>query len=180
VVTWDIEIQTNPEDCIDGWDGARRGECGVSCVALFDTASGRMHIYDHHDLTECVEHLNTADLLVGFNTLEFDTPALESVVGSSILPDQYDILHEIWKANGKRFKGYRLGDICERMGLGSKNGEGARATDLFKQKRFGRLFDYCMNDVHLTRMLAQFINDHGHILSPDGLPLVMPRPDVEV
>jgi len=138
-----------------------------------------MHIYDHHDLAECVEHLNSADLLVGFNTLEFDTPALESVVGSSILPDQYDILHEVWKAIGKRFKGYRLDDICRRLNLGCKNSEGARATELFASGHFGKLHDYCMNDVHLTRMLAQHINDHGHILSPDGIPLVLPPPGVE-
>lgn len=179
-ICWDIEIRTSPNECVDGWEGARRGECGVSCVALFDSYSGRMHVYDEHDLERCVAHLNGADLLVGFNTIEFDTPALTGVTGEDILPDQYDILHEIWKALGTRVKGYKLDDICQRAGLGAKNSNGEFATVLYKKQHFGRLFDYCMNDVHLTRKLSNHIAREGSIPGPDGALLYLPSPGVEV
>ena len=85
VITWDIEIMIGPDEHPDGWEGARRGECGVSCVSLYDTSTGRFHVYDEHDLEDCAAHLTSADLLVGFNTIEFDTPAFQGTVGIVVL-----------------------------------------------------------------------------------------------
>jgi uncharacterized protein YprB with RNaseH-like and TPR domain len=149
-------------------------------VAIYDTDTGRTHVYDEHDLEQCIEHLNSADLLVSFNGIEFDTPALQGVTGMEIVPDQYDILHEIWKALSTRTKGFKLDNICERLNLPRKNGNGERATDLYRDKRFGRLFDYCINDVQITRSVAHWINEHGFIVAPDGTPLELPRIGVEV
>lgn len=177
VITFDIEIQRDPQG---DWEAARRGASGCSCVALYDTASGRLHVYDEHDLAECVAHLNDADVLVGFNTMEFDTPILESLVQLDILPEQYDVLHEIWKAMPERTAGYKLQQICERHNLGGKNNDGAKATELYANGRFGKLFDYCMNDVHLTRKLVQYIEIHGGISTPDGGFLELPRLGVGV
>ena len=175
VVTWDIEIAQPIEETPGGWEGARRGDAGISCVCLYDTTSGRTHVYDEHDLEECSAHLNSADMLVGFNTLSFDTPVMESVVGYSVLTPQYDILSLIWKELGTRHKGYRLADICERLQLGEKNGNGESAPNLYRKGRFGRLFDYCINDVHLTRKLANWINDNGYILTPEREPIPIPQ-----
>lgn len=176
---WDIEIRLSPDEVPDGWEGARRGECGVSCVAIYDSETGRFHVYDEHDLERCVEHLNEAELLVGFNTLEFDTPALQGAAGLDIFPDQYDILHEVWKALGTRVKGYKLDDICQRLDLGRKNSNGEFATQLYRKGRFGRLFDYCIQDVHLTKSLSNYIEENGYITGPDGQFLHLPRPGVK-
>jgi uncharacterized protein YprB with RNaseH-like and TPR domain len=176
VLTFDLEIILSPTDHPQGWEGARRGECGVSCVAVHDDVIERTLLYNEHDLEECVEHLNDADLLITFNGIEFDTPCLESITGYSILPPQYDILREVWKALGKRQKGYRLGEICERLGLGAKTSDGKRATDMYRDGDFYHLYSYCRNDVKLTRRLADFINENGYILTPDGDELPMPRP----
>lgn len=179
-IVWDCEIKLSPDEVPDGWEGARRGECGISCVALLDSESGRFHVYDEHGLEQCVEHLNEAELLVGFNTLEFDTPALQGAAGLDIFPDQYDILHEVWKALGTRVKGYKLDDICQRAGLGQKNSNGEYATVLYRKQHFGRLFDYCINDVHLTRKLSNFIAREGYIPDHNGNRLYLPSPGIEV
>lgn len=179
IITWDIEIATPIEEVPSGWEGARRGDAGISCLCLYDTGTERMHVYDEHDLEEALAHLNTADFLVGFNTMAFDTPCIESVVGYSVMPEQYDILNLIWKALPQRTKGYRLGQICERLGLGEKNGHGESAPILYRKHRFGRLFDYCMNDVQLTRRLANFINDQQHILTPEHELLMLPALGIE-
>lgn len=179
LLTFDLEIISDPYKHPDTWEGARRGECGVSCVSVYDTQAVRNFIYNEHDLEACVEHLNDADLLVTFNGIEFDTPCLESVTGMSILPEQYDILHEVWRSLATREKGYRLGEISERLHVGSKNGDGARATDLYREGDFRRLYNYCRNDVELTRSVANFINLNGFIYRPDGEPLVLPKPGAE-
>ena len=177
VIVYDTEIKTDPTQHPGGFEAAKRGECGISCVVLYDNEDGRFHTYDEHDLEECMAHMNTADVLVSFNGLEFDTPLLQSVTGEDIWPQQYDILHEIWKALGTRVKGYKLGDVCGRLGLGAKIADGHRATELYAEGRFGKLFNYCINDVHITRMLARFIQKYGHVLTPDGE--ILPLPKIE-
>jgi DEAD/DEAH box helicase domain-containing protein len=180
VITYDLEIAQGPEEIPGGWEAIRKGEGGVSCVSLYDTATERYHLYDENDLEECADHLNQADILVSFNGIEFDTPCFQGASGRDVYPNQYDILHEIWKALGEREKGYKLNQICHRLSLGEKNNDGAGAVELYRNGRFGKLFDYCMSDVSLTRKLANFINRYGYVLAPDGSSLYLATPGTEV
>lgn len=182
------------EEIPSGWDGARRGEAGISCVCVWDSSTERFHVYsakpfdeanemgiwDQGDLDDCLAHLNSADLLVGFNSIDFDTPALQSVSGCDILPEQYDILREVWRALGKRQKGFRLNDLCKRHGIGEKTETGESAPKLYKSGRHGRLIDYCINDVHLTLKLARLIEQQGYVETPEGEQLLVRRPDVRI
>jgi uncharacterized protein YprB with RNaseH-like and TPR domain len=122
-----------------------------------------------------MKHLNDADILVSFNGIEFDTPILQSVTGLDLLPEQYDILHEIWKALMNRVKGYKLNDICVRLGLGEKVDNGASAIQLYHDGEFATLYAYCRQDVWLTKRLMDFINRYGYIITPDGEYLELPR-----
>lgn len=177
-IVYDLEIQKQPDECMGGWEGVRRGEAGISCVVLYDNHTDRFHVYDEYDLEDCVKHLNSADILVSFNGIAFDTPILQSIVGQDVLPEQYDILAEVWSALPTRTKGYKLGDICSRLGLGEKVNNGSSAIELYANGRFGKLFDYCCQDVALTRDLARHIGRHGYIISPDGEYLQLPRIEV--
>jgi len=159
----------------DRWEAARRGDCGISCVCLYDTDTFRYHTYaakpdgdwDDRDIDALFEHLNSADVLVGFNSVAHDTPACIGYFDRDITPEHYDLMTEVWKGLGTRAKGYGLGPICERLGLGKKNlKHNESAPQLYADGRFGHLIDYCIGDVHLTRNLANHINTHGHILSP--------------
>lgn len=175
VITWDLEIQIDPEAHDDGWDAARRGDCGISSVALYDTATGRFHVYDAHTIDDCVDHLNEADVLVGFNSIDFDTPCIEGYADRLLEPEQYDILHEIWSAlNWHKQKGYSLDAVCERALQIGKAQKGKGAVRLFHEGRYAELIDYNINDVHLTRQLANYVFDHGHIIDVNGEFLEIP------
>jgi DEAD/DEAH box helicase domain-containing protein len=178
VITFDLEIKEHPDSCMGGWEGVRRGEAGVSCVAVHDSAIDRTFIYNEHDLEECVGHLNDADMLCSFNGREFDVPILQSITGADILSNHYDILQEIWRALPNRTKGYKLDDICKRLGVGEKNSNGASAIELYRDGDFRTLYSYCRNDVALTRKVARFIDANGYIISPDGEYLQLPRIEV--
>ena len=181
VITYDHEIaKPIPED-EDGnanWDAAKQGKCGVSVVCLFDTSTSRYHVYDQHTIRECILHLNDADMLIGYNSIEFDTPALSAVAKAPIAAPQFDVLKGIWRAlkrDGKSHGGYRLGEVCERtLGL-KKTLDGPRAPSLFASGRWGELVDYCINDVHLTRMLHNHIVEERYIVKPDGSRLALPN-----
>ena len=180
IITWDTEIMEMVENQPNGWDDARNGLCGISCVCLYDTDSARYHTYsacglggtleDWHDedLDAMMTHLNSADLLVGFNTIAFDTPALQGFTGIDVQPEQYDLLHEIWGAVGRKYKGFSLNDLCLRHGLGQKSGTGAGAPSLYQSGRFGALLDYCLGDVALTRKLINYVTENGSIQDAEG------------
>ncbi len=177
-ITWDLETAIPVEEVPGGWDAVRVGAAGVSTVCLYDTRTGRYHVYDAKGLDQCMAHMNSADMLIGFNSLGFDTPIMECLTENSLLTPQYDILCEVWRALPYKAKGFKLTEICQRLGLGHKTVTGASAPTLLREGRFGSLVDYCINDVHLTRRLAHHIEMHGYILSPDGDPIELTRPGV--
>ena len=179
IITYDLEVAKHIDckragcDCEKlSWGDAGRGKAGLSSLVLYDTATSRYHIYDDNRTDEMIGHLNEADLLLGFNNIQFDKPAIEGHTNQRLIPKQFDILQTIRSANGGKFvKGYRLGDICERtLGL-EKSGDGALAPDLFQRGHFAELHDYNLNDVYLTRTLFNFIVEHGFIIGVNGEPL---------
>lgn len=182
VCTFDIEIAEPISAHKDGWNAAKRGECGVACVVVYDTSTERPHIYDPFNIEHCVAHLNAADLIVSFNGIGFDVPCLSGYTGLAIHRPHYDILDDIWTSlgDGKRGHGvWGLGKVAERaLGL-AKSGTGEGAPSLLEQGRYAELIDYCINDVHLTRRLANYIHDHGSVPRPDGTPLRLKGPGVK-
>lgn len=171
LVAMDLEIKegVDPNDPTRGWGAARSGKLGVSVVCVYDYDTDRYHFYDDHNLAEGVAHLEAAEGVVTFNGQEFDLPCLGGVFGQSVRPrSHYDILQEVWKALGRRVKGYGLGPICERtLGL-AKAGSGSNATDLWAEGRTAELYTYCAADVHLTSLLFDHIMDTSHITGIEG------------
>lgn len=170
---FDLEI----EEAVDGvrrtWDDARAGRCGVSLLCLYDSDMDQYLFFDHHNLREGYEYLSNSELLVGFNSADFDLPCLAGALGLPPLPTvpHFDILRAVWQGLGKRRKGYKLAEICDRTLNTSKSGSGDFATTLFAESRFAELYTYCLRDVQLTSKLFDHIMSTGHIVDLDGNPL---------
>lgn len=181
LIVYDIEIEKPlaemPGDCDDDrWQAVRDGEAGISAIVLYDNQSQRYHIYGKESLDEAVDHLNTADLLISFNGITFDSEVIHGVTGRYITVAQYDILQEIWKALGHKQKGFRLQEVATRtLGL-SKNANGEGAPTMAKKGHWATLFDYCLNDVHITRALFNHTVTKGGIADKDGNLLHLARP----
>lgn len=171
IVVYDMEIlRPIPErnGKVD-WNYAKAGKCGISSAVLYDSESGRYHLYDKHRTDALVEHLNSADLCVGFNNIGFDLPAIEGSTGHKITSKQLDLLDEVRKNCKIVGHGlWGLGKICERtFGMG-KSGDGESAPSLAAQGRWGELLDYNLNDTFLTLQLFNHIVEEGWIVAPDG------------
>lgn len=179
ILCWDLEILKPVSSAAGGWEAARRGDCGISALVISDSQTERFHIYDQHDLDAAVDHLDEADLLVGFNTKSFDTEVVYGCTGRMPRAVQYDILDEIWRALPIRTKGWKLDQVAERTLKLGKSGNGEFATALAAKGHWGKLFDYCLNDVHLTKMLFNHIIDMGHVIGPNEEKLILTPPRYE-
>ena len=127
------------------------------------------------DLLESCPHLVT------FNGIGFDIPVIEGILDRKIpLSYHFDLLSLIWEAlNDKRAskRGYTLNDVAHRTLGRGKRGSGTHAPALAEDGHFGELFEYCLQDVLLTRELAQFVQQHGGIIDVNGEVLPLPVPE---
>lgn len=180
ILTWDLELRKPVDSLMGGWEAARAGEAGISALIIKDTETGRYHIYDDKRLDQAVDHLNEGELLVGFNSSDFDQGVLTGITGRQLTTPHYDILAEIWKSlGGHRQKGYKLDDVCQRTIKRGKSGAGRYATTLASLGLWGELFDYCLGDVHITAELFNHIVDHGWVAGPNDEKLDLAAPPTE-
>lgn len=195
-VVFDIEIRKSPDEVEGGWEAKDR--LGFACAVAWVEAEGRFRLFDEGNAQELVELLSGAPLVVGFNHIRFDykvmhmsddlTPARPCIpVGFDegkwpeiVAPGliDFDILLEIWKAVGvgpefspATHGKYGLDSVASHT-LGPryrKTGHGAHAPKLYQDGKWAELFDYCQQDVRLTRDLFRFIRERGYVSTERGL-----------
>lgn len=141
-------------------------DLGLTAFCVWDSAQDYCSVYDGFTVSEGVRQLEMADCAVSFNGSGFDNLLLSDLLGRRVnLNYHFDILKKI-KETGCPWKGNKLGDVCSRtIGL-DKSGVGAHAPTLAKQGRWGELFNYCLQDVYITRQLAQHIRKEGWVIGP--------------
>lgn len=178
IVVFDLETRLHAKQLDEneelGWAKVRAGDGGASAICLYDTAEGWLFLYDEHSIKEAVAHLERADAVVGFRSEAFDIPVVEGLLGRKLrLREHIDLYTLIARTNashglvGQRGDG-TLDAICRRnLGRG-KTGSGAHAPELYAERRFGELFNYCGQDVRLTRDLLQHIAEHGGVKNFTG------------
>lgn len=165
-----------PDDTDAGWDELRSGRGGASAIAVYDTATLSMHLYDDYpkSLETCARHLEQADLVVGFCSEKFDLPCLEGLAGRRLrIAHHYDIYVELVRTLAARGTIGQKGDFTlntlshKNLGRG-KIDKGSNARELVRKGRFGELFNYCAEDVRLTRDLFARLCLNGGLINRNG------------
>ena len=153
IVYFDLETQRTANDA-GGWD--RKGNMRMSIGFIFSTASGTYQVFSEARVHELIERLRRADLVVGFNVLNFDYQVL---MGYTIL----DLIHELPTADlmlemEKRL-GHRLGlDSIAQATLGvQKIAAGLDAIRWWREGRLLEIAEYCCFDVKVTKL----VHEHG-------------------
>ena len=152
IVYFDLETQRTAND-VGGWDKKR--DMGMSLAVTYSTLRGGYHVYGEKDVDALVNELLRADLVVGYNVINFD---YEVLMGYTIvdLPHQcrtLDLLVDIEKALGKRLKLDVVAKAC--LGVG-KTGDGLDAIRWWRQGRMLEIAEYCCYDVKCTKLVHEF------------------------
>ncbi|MDD2290633.1 MAG: hypothetical protein PHV52_00005 [Aliarcobacter sp.] len=138
---------------------------GISIVGVYDFREAKYRVFLDDNLSELQELIDNREFCIGFNNESFDNKLL-AAHGINISEEKsFDLLKAIKEVTGTN-KGFGLGAICEANFRTSKNGDGAFAPILWQQKQYGKVIDYCLNDVSMTlKVLTQLI-DYEFIVDP--------------
>ncbi len=159
IVYFDLETQRTFND-VGGYD--KKAAMGMSVGVTFSTADNAYEIFSEARVGDLVKRLQRADLVVGYNTVNFDYEVLMGYVAIDLAHSliSLDLLVEIEKSLGRRLK---LEDIAQgSLGVG-KIADGLDAIRWFREGRLLEIAEYCCYDVKVTRMVHEFGAAHGKV-----------------
>jgi hypothetical protein len=153
LVYFDLETQRTANDA-GGW--MRKGDMRMSVGVIFSTATGRYEVYGEAQVNQLIERLRRADLVVGFNVLNFDYKFL---MGYTILDLTAELRTADLMVDVEKRLGHRLGlDAIAQATLGiQKTAAGLDAIRWWREGRLLEIAEYCCFDVKVTRL----VHEHG-------------------
>lgn len=140
----------------------------VSVVGTYDYKTDTYKTYRENELTEFFNKLEHASYLIGFNINKFDLPVLSPYyVGDITQFPTLDLLEEVEKKLGHRLS---LDDIAKATLGTQKTGHGFMAIDYFHKGEWGKLEEYCLSDVRITKELYEYMkaNRKFYFNTPTG------------
>lgn len=163
IVYFDLETQRTANDA-GGWDKKR--DMGMSIGVTYSTALGEYRIYTEKNVQQLIDQLCRADLVVGFNVINFD---YEVLMGYTILdlPHQCCTLDLMVDIEAKL--GHRLGlDAVATATLGvGKTGDGLDAIRWWREGKLLQIAEYCCFDVKCTKLVHEYGRDHKKLFYTD-------------
>ena len=152
VVYFDLETQRTANDA-GGWD--RKRDMGMSVGVTYSTKLDEYRIYTEKNVQQLVDQLCRADLVVGFNVINFD---YEVLMGYTILdlPHQCCTLDMLVEIEAKL--GHRLSlDAVATASLGvGKTGDGLDAIRWWREGKLLEIAEYCCFDVKCTKLVHEY------------------------
>lgn len=156
-VVLDVETQRTFRD-VGGYDPRK---LKISVAGLYDYATDKFQTFIEAELSKLFPYLENASMVIGFNIIDFDLPALNPYyVGDLTKFTSLDLLKVVEKSLGFRIS---LDDLArETLGV-KKSGHGLLAIEYFKSGQWEKLKQYCLSDVELTRNLYEYGKQHGKV-----------------
>lgn len=162
-IVFDLETQFGPDE-VGGWQN--KSKMRVSLLVAYYYHLNEYKTFYEQNITEFIETLNSSELIVGFNIINFDYEVLKRYtnINFSVLPT-LDILEDITEQIGYRVN---LDNIAyATLGI-QKAASGKEALYFWKNKELEKLEWYCKKDVRITHDLYEFGNKNGFLFYFDA------------
>ena len=159
LVVFDLETQRSAAE-VGGWNRAYL--MGMSLAVVWDSHRQAHTTYFEDDFEALLDHLQSAELVVGFNVIGFDFSVLRgySTFDFGTL-NTLDILRDVHAQLGYRLSLDALGTATLDT---PKSADGLQALQWYKEGRLDLIEAYCKKDVEVTRDLFYFGMTRGHLL----------------
>ena len=131
----------------------------LTVIAIHDTDTGEFTSFTKEELPMLWPILERADLLIGFNSNNFDIPLLNRYYPGDLTQiPSLDLLEEVQKVLGRRIRLQSLGEATLKKG---KTGDGLAAQEWWRNGNHEKVRKYCIEDVRLTRDLYDYARTNG-------------------
>jgi DEAD/DEAH box helicase domain-containing protein len=159
---FDLETQRSAAE-VGGWHRAELMK--ISCAVLYDSKEDRYIDFLENQISRFVEHLQTFDLVIGFNIKRFDYQVLKGYTDFDFMKlANLDILEEVKNQLGFRLSLDRLASATLAT---RKTADGLQALRWWKQGQILEIIEYCRHDVKITLDLYRYGRDKGHLIYED-------------
>jgi len=159
VVVFDLETQLSAAE-VGGWGKSHLMR--VSCGIVWDSRTDEFTTYFEDRVQELIEHLKSADLVVGFNCIGFDYSVLRGYSQYDFRNlETLDMLREIKEQLNFRVS---LDSLAQSTLDKEKSADGLQALRWWKQGRLDLIEKYCRDDVAITRDIWRYGRDRGYLL----------------
>ncbi|MBN1595510.1 DUF1998 domain-containing protein, partial [candidate division FCPU426 bacterium] len=158
LLVFDLETKYSAAD-VGGWGYASR--MGMSLGVVYDHTQEAFSTYREEATQQLIQHLLSADVVVGFNIDKFDLTVLSPYSPHVERVRTLDIISDVYQALGYRLSLNHL--ALHTLGR-EKTAEGLQAIAWYQQGRWEELESYCREDVAITRDLFFFGLQYGYLL----------------
>lgn len=170
IVYFDLETQKS-FSAVGG--GKHKDKMGMSVGVTYSTKTGQYHVYDEEHVDGLVNQLLAADLVVGWNHIQFDYPVLQ---GYTIydLPSQtvnLDMMLDLEEKLGFRLKLDSAAAACLGMGKTADGLDALRWWNEYQKTKdesfMMKIAEYCCFDVKVTKGVHEYGAENGLIRYDD-------------
>lgn len=149
-ITFDIET-TNTFDEAGSSDPA---DLNLAVVCIHDSETDKYSHYFQENLNELWPIIESADMLIGFNSNHFDVPLLNKYYAGDLSKiKSLDLLEKIHASLGRRIK---LDHVAQATLGEAKSGNGLEALVWWKNGEIQKVVDYCIQDVKVTKDIYDY------------------------
>lgn len=162
LVVFDVETKNLFEEIA----GARRAsKLELSVAVSYDADANLFRSFTEESVSELIDQIFSARLVVGYNTIKFDYAVLRPYTDRRFnrVPT-LDIFDHLYRRTGYRS---RLDTVAqETLGAG-KSGDGREACEMWRAGRIDELIEYCRRDVEITHEVYRYGKEHGAVFTRD-------------
>jgi len=154
--------------------GRHKDKMGMSVGVTYSTKTGKYHIYDDAHADDLVDQLINADLVVGYNHIQFDYAVLQgyTIYDLESQTTNLDMMLDLEEKIGFRLK---LDSVAKSSLKGSgKTADGLDALKWWNEYQktkdesfMMKIAEYCCYDVKVTKSVHEFGVENQSILYDD-------------
>ena len=158
IVYFDLESQKLFEE-VGGRDSSK---LLLACGVTWSTQRNDFAVYWEKDATALVAELKSADLVVGFNIINFDYEVLKPYAPTTNFRSfrSKDMLQDIFRTLNFRLS---LDSIAKATLGATKTADGVQSVQWYRNGELDKVAEYCKADVDITRRVYEFGRENGYV-----------------
>ena len=156
-IVFDIETRNTFEDVLSD----SPVDLDLALLSIWDSETDEYSSYLQEDLEKLWPIIDSADLLIGFNSDYFDIPLLNKYYPGNLTDKtSLDIMKELQKVLG-----HRIGlDAVAQATLGiGKNSNGLQSIVWWRAGEIDKIRQYCEQDVKVTKEIYEYALKHNEL-----------------